>query len=97
MSEDQQKNDGGAVLAQHIKAALADHPHAEVRVNPVVQAAIPEHIAKNLMEFLRRVQSTGVEAIAWVEAYSYVQQFANLQPPAAAPQPGVPFTGLPPK
>jgi len=48
----------GAELAQHIAAALKDHPHAEVRVNPNIQAAIPPNIASNLLEFLRRVQST---------------------------------------
>jgi hypothetical protein len=78
-------------LAQHIRDALKDHPHAEVRVNPNVQAPIPPNIASNLLEFLRRVQSTGMEAVAWVEAYQYVQQYAPQ------PQPGVPFGGLPPK
>jgi hypothetical protein len=78
-------------LAQHIAAALKDHPNAEVRVNPTIQAAIPEHIAKNILEFLRRVQSTGMEAIAWVEAYTHMQQYVTQQ----QPQPGVPFPGLP--
>jgi hypothetical protein len=54
-----------------------------------VQPAIPPHIAGNLLEFLRRVQSTGMEAVAWVEAYQFVQKHG--------PQPGVPFGGLPPK
>jgi hypothetical protein len=80
-------------LAQHIADALKDHPHAEVRVNPTIQAAIPPHIASNLLEFLRRVKSDGMEAIAWVEAYQYVQQHA----PRQQPQPGVPFGGLSPK
>lgn len=53
-----------------------------------IQAAIPPHIASNLLEFLRRVQSTGMEAVAWVECYQYVQQHAPQQP-------GVPFGGLP--
>ena len=52
----------------------------------------PEHIAKNLLEFLRRVKSEGMEAIAWVEAYHFVQRHATQQP-----QPGVPFSGLTPK
>lgn len=95
MSEDQVKNDGSAALAQHIVEALKDHPHAEVRVNPNVQAAIPPHIANNILEFMRRVQSTGMEAIAWVEAYQYVQQHVPQQ--KAPQQPGVPFGGLPPK
>jgi hypothetical protein len=82
----------GETLAQHIAAALKDHPHAEVRVNPVINAVIPPNIASNLLEFLRRVQTTGMEAVAWVEAYQYVQQHVPQQP-----QPGVPFDGLPPK
>jgi hypothetical protein len=64
---------------------------AEVRINPNV--AIPAHIAGNILEFLRRVQSTGMEAIAWVEAYQFVQQHV----PQQGPQPGVPFNGLPAK
>jgi hypothetical protein len=59
---------------------------AEVHMTPT----IPPHIAGNLLEFLRRVQSTGVEAVAWVEAYQFVQKHAPQQP-------GVPFNGLPPK
>jgi hypothetical protein len=46
-----------------------------------ILVTIPPHIAGNLLEFLRRVQSTGMEAVAWVEAYTFVQQHA----PAAAP------------
>jgi hypothetical protein len=78
----------GEALAKHIADAIKDHPHAEVRVNPNVQAAIPPHIAGNLLEFLRRVKSEGMEAIAWVEAYTYVQKHIPQQP-------GVPFGGLP--
>jgi hypothetical protein len=91
MTNADEANRQGDALAQHIAAALKDHPHAEVRVNPTIQAPIPEHIAKNILEFLRRVQSTGMEAVAWVEAYQFVQQ----QVPQAAA--GVPFGGLPPK
>jgi hypothetical protein len=58
---------------------------------PVVH--IPPHIAGNLLEFLRRVKSDGMEAVAWVEAYQFVQRHA----PPSSPQPGVPFAGLPPK
>ena len=85
--ENQSTNDMN--LAQHIAAALKDHPNAEVRVNPTVQAAIPQNIAHNLLELLRRVKLEGIEAVAWVEAYTYVQQFVPQ------PQPGVPFGGLP--
>ena len=61
---------------------------AEVRINPTLPS-IPPHIAGNLLEFLRRATSTGMEAIAWAEAYQYVQQFVPPQ--------GVPFNGLPKK
>lgn len=80
-------------LAQHIAAAIKDHPHAEVRVNPVIQA-IPPHIAGNLLEFLRRVQSTGMEAVAWVEAYQFVQKHAPQQ---LEQKPGAPVDELPTK
>lgn len=76
----------GQALAAHIAEALKGHPNAEVRVNPTVQAPIPPHIAANILELLRRVQTTGMEAVAWVEAYQYVQQFAPQQ------HPGVPFS-----
>lgn len=72
----------GEEVAQHLAATF---PNAQVSVIPHV---IPPHIAGNLLEFLRRVQSTGMEAIAWVEAYTFVQQHAPQQP-------GVPFNGLP--
>lgn len=55
-----------------------------------VEPAIPPHIAGNLLEFLRRVQSTGMEAVAWVEAYQFVQKYVPQQP-------GAPLTGAPPK
>lgn len=42
--------------------------------------AIPPHIAGNLLEFLRRVESKGMEAVAWVEAYQFVQKHAPQQP-----------------
>lgn len=49
--------------------------------------AIPPVIAQNLLEFMRRVQSTGMEAVAWVQAYQFVQQYAPQQPlPMAAPK-----------
>lgn len=89
MTNAEEKSQGEA-LAEHIAAALKDHPNAEVRVNPTIQAPIPPHIAGNLLEFLRRVQSTGMEAVAWVEAYQFVQQHVPQQQ-----QPGVPFGGLP--
>jgi hypothetical protein len=51
--------------------------------------AVPPHIAGNLLEFLRRVECKGMEAVAWVEAYQFVQKHAPQQP-------GVQFGGLPP-
>jgi hypothetical protein len=88
MTTDTNQSANGKDLAQHIALALKDHPHAEVRVNPTIPP-IPEHIANNLLEFLRRVESKGMEAVAWVEAYQFIQQHL----PQA--QKGVPFTGLP--
>lgn len=79
-------------LAEHIvEKAKEAGIRAEVAVNK-----IPPHIAANILEFLRRVKSEGMEAIAWVEAYSFMQQHA---PQAQQPQPpqGVPFGGLPAK
>jgi hypothetical protein len=83
-------NDPGKAIAESIAKHLEGTPGAEVRINPNVQAAIPPGIAHNLVEFLKRVQCTGMEAIAWVEALQYVQQFLPQQP-------GVPFNGLPGK
>jgi hypothetical protein len=85
MNQEQSEN-----IAQHIAAALKDNPHAEVRVNPTINAAIPPHIAGNLLEFLRRVKSEGMEAVAWVEAYQFVQQHVPQQP-----QPGRPVSETP--
>lgn len=76
------------VLVDQIKEAIKDQPDAKVEIKP---HTIPPHIANNLLEFLRRVKSEGMEAIAWVEAYGFVQQHAPQQ------QPGVPFGGLPKK
>ena len=87
---------GGKNLAQHIADALKNGNQEAVAVGPIASAptapAIPPHIAGNLLEFLRRVKSEGMEAIAWVEAYQFVQRHVPQQP-----QPGVPFGGLPPK
>jgi hypothetical protein len=85
MTNEQSESLAAQIAEQIAKVA----PGAEVRVNPTLPS-IPPNIAGNILEFLRRAQSTGMEAIAWVEAYQYVQQFVQ-------PQPGVPFTGLPPQ
>jgi len=79
MTNAEETNSQGTLLAEHIVAALKDQS----------SAPIPPHIAGNLLEFLRRVESKGMEAVAWVEAYQFVQKHAP-------PQPGVPFGGLPP-
>lgn len=74
-------------LAEHIMSEAAKRGvRAEVKINP-----IPPHIAGNLMEFLRRVKCEGIEAIAWVEAYTFLQQHVPQQAQ------GVPFTGVPTK
>lgn len=76
-------------LADHIVAQATQHGvRAEVKIN-----AIPPHIAGNILEFLRRVRCEGVEAIAWVEAYGFMQQHV----PQQGQTQGVPFNGLPTK
>jgi hypothetical protein len=57
-----------------------------LKVIPDAAPAIPPHIAGNLLEFLRRVQSTGMEAVAWVEAYQFVQRHAPQNVPAPLPK-----------
>lgn len=80
-------------LAQSIAEAIAKSGgKAEVRINPTVNA-VPAHIAANILEFLKRVELTGMEAIAWGEAFSHMQQYV----PQAGAAPGVPFGGLPAK
>jgi hypothetical protein len=56
---------------------------------PVPAPALPSRVAANLCKLMERVQVTGPEAIAWVEAVQILQQIAGplLN---AAPQ-GVPF------
>lgn len=69
-----------------VEQAKQNGVRADVKINH-----IPPHIAGNILEFLRRAPCTGMESIAWGEAYTFMQQHA----PAAAP--GVPFSGVPPK
>jgi hypothetical protein len=89
MTEANEQTSSEQQLAQHIAAEVAKAGvKAEVKINP-----IPPHIAGNILEFLRRVKSEGMEALAWVEAYTFMQQHAPQQ---GQPQ-GVPFNGLPPK
>jgi hypothetical protein len=77
-------------LAAHIIAeAKKQGIKAEVAINK-----IPANIAANILEFLRRVELKGMEAIAWGEAYSFMQQHV---PQAQPTQQGVPFNGLPKK
>jgi hypothetical protein len=87
MSDAITENIEGHDLAQHIETVLKDKnvDAAVARVSQVV--AIPPHIAGNLLEFLRRVESKGMEAVAWVEAYQFVQKHVPQQPGAV---------GLPP-
>jgi hypothetical protein len=59
---------------------------------PPPPAPIPGHVAANIMEFLKRVETKGLEAFALVEAYTHLQRFAA--PPPTGP--GVPFTGTKP-
>jgi hypothetical protein len=50
---------------------------------------IPPHIAANICKMLERVTVTGMEAVAWVQAFQLLQQIAQQQQ-----GPGVPFPGL---
>jgi hypothetical protein len=78
------------VPAAPVATDVASAPVAtDVASAPVPAVHFPEHVAKNLLEFLKRVKSKGIEAVAWVEAYQFVQSHL--------PQQGVPFTGLPKK
>jgi hypothetical protein len=43
-------------------------------VSTLKKGKFPPHIVGNLLEFMRRVQSTGTEAVAWVEAYQFLQR-----------------------
>lgn len=52
---------------------------------------LPPHVANNILEFMKRVDMKGVEAFAFCEAYSTVQQHVNQGIPTAV---GVPFQGL---
>jgi hypothetical protein len=89
-------------LAERIIAEAAkQNVKAEIKINQ-----IPAHIAANIREFRKRVELKGMEAIAWGEAYSFMQQHAPPQgqpmqqhaPPQGQPMqqnpPGVPFGGL---
>jgi hypothetical protein len=76
-------------LAAHIIAEASKQGlKADVKIN-----AIPTHIASNICEMLKRVQVTGLEAIAWAEAFQFMQQHA----PQQGQPTGVPFNGLPVK
>jgi hypothetical protein len=78
-------------LAKHIVAEAAKQgQQVNVQINK-----IPPNIASNILEFLRRVELKGMEAIAWGEAYSFMQQHVPQQPQSQPP--GVPFAGLPKK
>ena len=73
-------------IAEAVAANLGV-PNAQVSVKP----SVPEHIAKNILVLLSRVECKGPEAFAWVEAVNYLQQYAPKIPNEA----GVPFPGLP--
>jgi hypothetical protein len=84
-------NQGGTdqhqALAERIIAEAAkQNVKAEIKINQ-----IPAHVAANILEFLKRVELKGMEAIAWGEAFSHMQQYVT----APQQQPGVPFGGLP--
>jgi hypothetical protein len=86
-----------STIEDAVKSAIEQAaPGATVTVDAVTPApapALPPRVAANLCRLMERVQVTGPEAIAWVEAVQILQQIAGplLN---AAPTPGVPFTGL---
>ena len=92
MTDNLPPNDPGHAPPPPVAAIVAPTPPppAPTLVAHPTEPAIPAHIAGNILEFLRRVQTTGMEALAWVEAYQHVQRHVPQQP-------GVPFTGLPQK
>jgi hypothetical protein len=64
---------------------------AELISSPLTPVTIPPHIAANIMVFLRRAKCEGEEALAWVEAYTFMEMYVPKQ------QAGIPFPGLPGK
>lgn len=94
MTTQDQSNLLAPTLEEQIAAHITEHAKqngikADVQINH-----IPPHIAGNICEFLRRAECKGMEAIAWAEAYSFMQQ--QHVPQQGQPK-GVPFNGLPPK
>jgi len=69
--------------------AAAPPPDKGAAAPPPLPQPIPPHVAANIMEFMKRVQVTGIESYAFVEAFGHLQRFA-APPPGGA---GVPFTG----
>jgi hypothetical protein len=65
-------------------------PNATVTVVPAPAPAVPPHVAANICEMLKRVQVTGMESLAWIEAYQLMQKFAAPPPQG----PGAPVKGL---
>jgi hypothetical protein len=59
---------------------------------PVPPVVMSGQIVTNLMEFMRRAKSDGIEALAWAEAYAFLQHLESKIAPLGS---GVPFTGLP--
>lgn len=83
-------------IAKAVQQALENaNPGAKVEVTPAKREVIevPAHVAANTLKLLERVQMTGPEAIAWVEAVQILQRIAA---PFLAAQggPGVQFQGL---
>lgn len=46
------------------------------------QIQIPAHIAGNICKMLERVQVTGMESVAWIEAFHLMQRIATNTPPS---------------
>lgn len=71
-----------------VEGALAAKPVQDVQVAPT--PVLHPRVASNIVEFLKRVQVTGIEAFALAEAIATLQSFAGPAPTG----PGVPFPGV---
>ena len=85
-----------------VKTAVAQALPSEPEVLIPPAKLVAPYIAANICKLLERVQVTGMESVAWCEAYQLMQQIAQAggapigPQPAAVPTsgPGVPFNGL---
>jgi hypothetical protein len=74
-----------------VKKAIED-ANPGLKLDPAPQPPepilVPQPVAANICKMLERVQVTGMESVAWVQAFQIMQQIANQG------SSGVPFNGL---